>query len=509
MPKRLLITLLLFAFVGLCNAQTGIYIVKGNVVNVRSGPGTQYSVIGSYQKGATVTVMDNANEDWAKINYGETVGYMSRRYIDFKEPLPDEQSGMENSGSQWSEAGSFWDWLFKFVKPILWICGIIFLIGSMADSEKAGFFLLPLLACGIGAIIGGAFFDNGRAGADIGMMLTILLFIKMVSNALDISGLGSFTYIMWYIISLPFYIFDRLQFFLSKPWRVFLKNDWISDRMKPAVRTALNVLKVPFYIALFPLRFLNAVYYNLLIHNLYELSNYLLEVVMPSDEQEGRKNILIWIVKIPYRIAKYVLYHGFITFLESIIWTVIDTFVPALTLYHGTQKEATDSMLCDPKRNSMREEESGWLSGIWNVGSGNYAGDGIYFGIYRRTLLNYQNGSAIVARVTPGKTIDVSLMPYGVNMHAGYPNAKAVSNWGLDNGYVTGEWWRGDRDTKWWEFCLYDRQNRYNDSWRIRPIYAINSNSGIMQRIPGGMTHWLFQKMAWNDLKSSVKKAFR
>ncbi len=127
---------------------------------------------------------------------------------------------------------------------------------------------------------------------------------------------------------------------------------------------------------------------------------------------------------------------------------------------------------------------------------------------YRRTLLNYQNGSAIVARVTMGKTIDVSLMPTVINLQAGHPNAKAVSNWGLNNGYVTGEWWRGDRDTKWWEICLYDRQNRYNDSWRIRPIYAINSISGIMQRIPGGTAHWLFQKMAWNDLMNSIKSVF-
>lgn len=505
MIKRILTTLLFLTFVGLCSAQTGVYVVKGSVVNVRSGPGTQYAVIGSYQKGATVTVRAIVNDDWARISHNGTVGYMNRQYIEFKEPPPTVQTESMKSRSEWFNAGNFWDWLFRFVKPILWTCGIIFLIGSMADSEKAGFFLLPLLACGLGAIIGSVFFDNGKAGADIGMLLTILLLMKVIGNALDITGFRTFTYIMWYIISLPFYILDRLQFFLSKPWRVFLKEDWISDNLKPAVRTVLNVLKIPFYIALFPLRFINAIYYNLLIHNVYELSNYMLEVVMPSDWHEGAQNVWKWFIKIPYRIGKYILYHWLITFIESVIWTVIDTFVPALTLYHGTQKDATDAMLCDPKRNWRREEDSDWYSGIWNVGGGNYAGDGIYFGIYRRTLLNYQNGSAIVARVTMGKTIDVSLMPTIINLQAGHPNAKGISNWGLNNGYVTGEWWRGDRDTKWWEICLYDRQNRYNDSWRIRPIYAINSNSGIMQRIPGGMAHWLFQKMSWNDLMNSIK----
>ena len=165
MPKRLFITLLLFAFVGLCSAQTGIYMVNGNVVNVRLGPGTQYSVIGSFQKGETVTVREIVNDDWARISYNGTVGYMNRQYIEFKEPLPAPQTDNKKSRFQWFKAVNFWDWLFRFVKPILWICALFFLIGSMADSEKAGFFLLPLLACGLGAIVGRVFFDNGRAGA--------------------------------------------------------------------------------------------------------------------------------------------------------------------------------------------------------------------------------------------------------------------------------------------------------------------------------------------------------
>lgn len=82
------------------------------------------------------------------------------------------------------------------------------------------------------------------------------------------------------------------------------------------------------------------------------------------------------------------------------------------------------------------------------------------------------------------------------------------TNWGLKNGYVSGEWWRSDRNTQWWEICMYDRQNRYNDSWRIRPIYAINSDTGIMQRVSGGTAHWLFRKMVWDDLMFSISHMF-
>jgi len=166
-----------------------------------------------------------------------------------------------------------------------------------------------------------------------------------------------------------------------------------------------------------------------------------------------------------------------------------------------------DSMLCDPHRNKHRERTSGWKSGTWDVGEGNYAGDGIYFGISRKTLSNYQKGVAIAARVTPGKTIDTVLMPDYVYRSAGAPNAPGtsqISNWGLNHGYVTGEWWRDGKD--WWEICLYDRRHRYNESWRIRPIYAIYAHNGIMQRIPGGPAHWLFRKQVFDDLLDTLSK---
>ena len=86
------------------------------------------------------------------------------------------------------------------------------------------------------------------------------------------------------------------------------------------------------------------------------------------------------------------------------------------------------------------------------------------------------------------------------------PNALGVTDWGLKNNYVTGEWWRGDTRAGWWEYCMYDWQNRYNDSWRIRPLYVINLSGKCIQRIPGGMYHWLFNSLVFNDLISHIGK---
>jgi len=53
---------------------------------------------------------------------------------------------------------------------------------------------------------------------------------------------------------------------------------------------------------------------------------------------------------------------------------------------------------------------------------------------------------------------------------------------------------------------MYDWQNRYNDSWRIRPLYVINLSGKCIQRIPGGMYHWLFNYFAVKDLLTYIGK---
>ena len=504
----LLIVFLLFS--GTLWGQSGLYSVTKGRVNIRSGPGKEYKVIGYRDAGETVFVLSFHDANWAKIQYGTSSAYISRHYIVYRSPLPLKLSGQQEPSHSPIVSGDIWNSLYEIVKAMLWICAVVIIVGGILNTEWGGPALLLQVVTGIGALAGWLIFQNARAGAVIGMGTGIIIGVWFVVTQFDWSfkSISWLTYLIWYLISMPFYFMDLLQYWLAKPWRPFMKKNVLSDKSKPAMRTFLRILQIPFYLISFPLRFVNAVYYNILIHNLYEFSNYVIEVVAPSDDREGGKSFWRWLVYLPVRFIKYLVYHGLLTLIESVAWTLIDTFVPAVTLYHGTMESCADSMLCDPKRNNHRKVSSGWLSGIWNVGGGNYAGDGIYFGIFRKTLRNYQAGSAIVTRVTMGKTIDVVLMPDYVYKQAGHPNASAVSNWGLNHGYVSGEWWRADRNTRWWEICMFDRQNRYNDSWRIRPIYAINSNTGIMQRIPGGTAHWLFRRLVLRDLGNSIRHWF-
>lgn len=116
----------------------------------------------------------------------------------------------------------------------------------------------------------------------------------------------------------------------------------------------------------------------------------------------------------------------------------------------------------------------------------------------RSTATHYSGGCIIMCRVSLGSVLDLGLAPYRIYRQCGYANAFDVTRYGLKNDYTTGEWWRGDRE--WWEYCMYDWQNRYNESWRIRPLYVLDLADNTIMRIPGGMSHWLFRKMVIKDL---------
>lgn len=66
----------LFTVIGLCGTGT----VTASVLNVRSGPGTSYSVIFQLSKGTTVTTISKTN-GWYKITYNGKTGYVSSTYL--------------------------------------------------------------------------------------------------------------------------------------------------------------------------------------------------------------------------------------------------------------------------------------------------------------------------------------------------------------------------------------------------------------------------------------------
>jgi cell wall-associated NlpC family hydrolase len=64
-------------------------VVKANALNVRSGPGTSYSIIGILHRGSKVTLYENTGK-WYKITYKDRSAYISATYVTVTpEPEPD------------------------------------------------------------------------------------------------------------------------------------------------------------------------------------------------------------------------------------------------------------------------------------------------------------------------------------------------------------------------------------------------------------------------------------
>ena len=438
----ILLVLMMCMFIGVLPARSenrlpAVCITTSNL-NVREYASTNSRKLETLPSGTKVKVLRMTNDEWAVIDYNGSTAYCYAKYL------------------------MYWEYIDTTPPPV----------ETQRDSDGVSVFTYILY---------------------IAVICIILAILRKV--LVTVLGLVSILFYKSYrVISFPFFCLNWLQRRLARPWMQNYKRNTRSDSKNAELREQLEYWNIPLYILLTPLRFVNAFYYNMVVHCCFEMFNYLVEVVMPEGRREGADNFLLWFVLIPWRIVKYVIWHGSLTFIESGIWTVVDTFVPALTVYHGTTCAAAEGICQGPGRVGTKN----WLSAVWNVGTGNYAGNGIYFAPVKSTALHYSSGSMIVCRVSFGKTLDLGIAPRWVYDQCGKPNALGVTKWGLDKGYVTGVWWRGDEC--WWEYCMYDWQNRYNESWRIRPLYVLNINGECMQRIPGGMYHWLFNSLAIKDI---------
>lgn len=336
----------------------------------------------------------------------------------------------------------------------------------------------------------------------IAVIVVVVSFILRLILRKSVPVINKLYYWFFRILSFIFSFLNGLQRHLSKPWRIFYKSHHGLDGFNKFMRGFWFILKIPLYIVLTPLRFVNAFFYNIVIHSSFEFFNYIAEIVDPKSSIEGEANFITWLLLLPVRLVKYG-WHYLLSFIESLIWTLIDTVIPSLTLYHGTSESASVSICQSPGRIFAQDKNE---VGVFRVGGGNFAGNGIYFAPIRSTSVHYSKGAMIICRVSLGKVIDLGMAPKYVYNQCGSSDATGATRWGLDNGYTTGEWWRKKSGTcpGWWEYCMYDWRNRYNSTWRIRPCYVEDLNHKRILRIPGGMGHWLFRSIVIKDLFSSL-----
>lgn len=84
-------TFVILATVVIVNADSAV--VTGNGVNLRSGPGTGYSVITCLPKGTYITVNGSSN-GWYSVSYNGVSGYMSASYVSVRKGVTVDRSGL-------------------------------------------------------------------------------------------------------------------------------------------------------------------------------------------------------------------------------------------------------------------------------------------------------------------------------------------------------------------------------------------------------------------------------
>ena len=490
-------------------------------LNVRSYPSTARSIMGVLPAGEYITVkyVTGTSPDlWGAIDYDSRRGYVSMRYVEYISPIQqDTQQETQQNSVQYgvfSGVMSFLESIWPVIKWMLIIL-VVLLVWALWDfivelAIYAAFF------AGAGAAIFAICGGSASTGAHVGLVVAALVGLRLLIARLGLldDGYGGFFrglfLLGYFILSFPVYFLNRLEHFLVSPWRYLFMSNWASDKMKPTLRVVTEIITIVMYIITTPLRLVNAIIYNIIIHCITGVYDLLLEVLAPSDDKEGGAGVWTWIYMLPYRILYYALWHVFLLLAESVIWTVVDIFIPARTFYHGTTLHAGTSITSDPHRNRYLQNTSKWSSGTFLASSDpncSWAGRGVYFAIRRGLALAYSSDNRsghggdpvmIACRVSMGRVISYALMPDHVYRQAGGGGWHDEINKFADaHHYTAGEWYnpRGV-----WEYCLFDWKNRYNHPWRIRPIYMINMRTGLAQHISGGMQHWLFDKAVMENL---------
>ena len=384
---------------------------------------------------------------------------------------------------------------------IFWIIVALIAYAFREQLIQIAVFIGSFMA--IGALIFWILFDNASLGSTIGFWVAIFIGLKLVTQSMGAEYSSIFEY-AYYIFSVPVWFLNRLQHILSEPWRYMFKTSWPEESTKEILRPLLYGLQILLYIVITPLRLLNAFIYNIVIYGVTELYDLFFEVLQPSEWDEGYGDWWTWTYMLPVRIIKYPIYHGGLVLIEGAVWTVIDTIIPAITMYHGTDLVAGQAITGKAGRR--------WTDGTFTASQSSWGGIGVYFASRRSVARRYaedpyrlsgSNPVMIVCRVSLGKIINYSLAPYSTYKNAGATGNPAVLNrYAENNGYNTGEWW--NQRGGYWEYCLFDWQNRYNHPWRIRPIFVFNFRTGRAQHIESGLRHWLFSKVVIDDILKST-----
>ena len=320
----------------------------------------------------------------------------------------------------------------------------------------------------------------------IDQLLFILILVFMATAIVS-----TFVFIVRRLVwkfALLFFIIDEFMWFLYNPLRSFMKSHKKkSTRFFWVLFTYLlikPVWQISIFILTFPLRAITGLYADVLVYLSVMVSDTIEELFNPKlgsiRKTKGLKYLFLYIVLFPYRLIWFVV-KNFLALIDSLLMFVVTLGFPTFTMYHGTKAEHSQDIT---------------QKGRWLVGTGNYAGSGIYFGRTIKTAKHYGSSNFIVSRVTFSLVRNCGTLPEDSRLNIGNMGkggnklAKQIKF-----PYVATELWRSGTD--WWEYCLLQpgKEGKYISSWRIRPIGTVEVKGdeefgGRLTRLWGGKSHY-------------------
>lgn len=252
------------------------------------------------------------------------------------------------------------------------------------------------------------------------------------------------------------------------------------------------------YVLMTPVRLVTALYFDGLVFISFSVTVALMDLLYPESrlyrDSSGWKRTALLALLFPWRLLGFLL-HNVRILIQAACMVVLDTVFTSVTAFHGTDA----AFVATPDR--AKDTQTIFQKGMWLVGSGDYAGRGIYFGLQEEVAEHYARSCGapilVMARVSLFLLRPIPTLPKPYRAVGQYGNGLKISDefkWAWL--WRTTELYRADRGG-WFELCVLmpKRSGQLVKSWRIRPLLVLYENRWC--RIWGGAALFPF---TWPEL---------
>lgn len=281
----------------------------------------------------------------------------------------------------------------------------------------------------------------------------ILILISIISFIFIYSIIIKFIRPIVFFLAKPFFWTNKLVWIINNPLRFRWKNPEKGTSRGFFVVISLTGISILWwifsYIITTPLRIILALYYDIILFLTVSITDNIEEFVNPKigklKYKKGIAYLFYYLITLPFRFIKF-LFHSFFYLLDSFLMAGVSIVFPTLTMFHGTKFKEAGSKITQ--------------TGNWLVGTGDYTGTGIYFGIKEETAKHYAptgpNSSIIIARVSLSlcKTIATLKKEERQLLGGGEDGEQLAIN--VKGLYSSVEHWRTGffKGKGRWEYCL-------------------------------------------------------